>query len=388
MRRCIRALLLTVTLLTTLQSTATANHCCLLPLLCPLNWCGALGHQNPYATRQIIDDWLGYGYLRGNANGSLGHYPMKPWNTYAPAYPALARPMGPAWGMPAPRYLPNPYPVLPPAWTAPAPAYFPMQPQMPFLAQGGDCGCGAPAQPVPMPMPTTNCLPECDPCQQYSPQHSYPMSVPQFQSTPMQAPCNDCGGGASTMAPGSSAYYQNSAPQMMAMPPVMTAPAMTAWSPTSAWSPGNVWNGGATSAARPQMHAVPFSQFQQRRVPQIAGAYAPMTGYAPPAMAYGPQTAAVAYQPQPTITAWNQVPQTSPYFGGQMASPRVAADYLGDHEYPSTQIQPVPMTGSLPVMQNSFSGSVPLVRTGYAPSPGLSPPLRTTSLRKYSASVR
>ncbi|MFN9719051.1 MAG: hypothetical protein ACK58L_10180, partial [Planctomycetota bacterium] len=83
MRLRFRTLILTVGLLLT-TTTSGAN------LLDPFHWhnynpgYGAYPVNDPayahhYGTYRLIDDWLGYGYLR-NQEGTYGHYPFRGWN--------------------------------------------------------------------------------------------------------------------------------------------------------------------------------------------------------------------------------------------------------------------------------------------------------------------
>ncbi len=83
MRLRFRTLILTVALLLT-STPSMAN------LLDPFHWhnynqgYGAYPVNDPayahhYGTYRLIDDWLGYGYLR-NQEGTYGHYPFRGWN--------------------------------------------------------------------------------------------------------------------------------------------------------------------------------------------------------------------------------------------------------------------------------------------------------------------
>jgi len=110
-----------------LISSPAATAC---GLLCPLYWlfgcqhihpgyAGAYGnaYQNePYASWKVIDDWLGYGYLR-NQNGTLGHYPGNWYRNlhhgYRQPQPALAWQPQFNGGYPAPA---APQQIYAPAW--------------------------------------------------------------------------------------------------------------------------------------------------------------------------------------------------------------------------------------------------------------------------------
>lgn len=164
-----------------LLDSAEAN--CLFPLFDPLHWFCGFGHSNPYATRRFIDDWLGYGYMRGTEDGSLGHYPLKPWNCYAPMYPRLQAPAFPAAPMPVPMTMPAPPPVQMPL-AMPAPF---MQQNPWGMPQSGGWGCGnmavtpmpyqMPYQPAPLSGDCCNPCDTCDPCQQMTCQ-PVPVQVP------------------------------------------------------------------------------------------------------------------------------------------------------------------------------------------------------------------
>ncbi len=124
MRLRIRTLLLTVALLC--STTSTASACIYIPILDPFYWlfggcgygCGgasgggygyvnngnSYGYgPNPYGVSRCIDDWLGYGYLR-NQEGTLGHYPGRPISCYHPVFPRILNPC--AWFAPCPLFAP------------------------------------------------------------------------------------------------------------------------------------------------------------------------------------------------------------------------------------------------------------------------------------------
>ena len=121
-----RSLCLVLSTLVSLPSTADA--CCFLPLLDPFHWlhgcsrnygpgnCGGYGgYGDPMAGQRFIDDWFGYGYLR-NQQGTLGHYPGRPFGCYQPAYQGLMNPCAPcapAMPMPGPMVAPMPAPMMP-----------------------------------------------------------------------------------------------------------------------------------------------------------------------------------------------------------------------------------------------------------------------------------
>lgn len=148
-----RSVCLVLGLLCSLPSTASA--CCFLPLLDPFHWLfgcsrhygpghlgGYGGYGNPHATHRFIDDWLGYGYLR-NQQGTLGHYPGRPFGCYQPQYPGMLDPCAPcAPVMPAPMVAPMQQPMMPmPMPTMHEPCFDP-----------GQIPCEDPCMPMPLVM--------------------------------------------------------------------------------------------------------------------------------------------------------------------------------------------------------------------------------------------
>ena len=187
MRIRIRIVLLTVALVAGLNSSAQAGADCLLN---PFHWlfgCGygcdggcGYGYDSRMATYRIIDDWLGYGYLR-NQEGTLGHYPGRPFGGYRPAFHGLFHPCpqpAPALAMPAPIPAPMPAPMAPlynPCWD-------PCQ-----NSCSDPCGDPCAMAPMPsMPVPVTTWRPMTV----MVPQTQW-VNVPQM---PMGYPASDCGG--------------------------------------------------------------------------------------------------------------------------------------------------------------------------------------------------
>ncbi len=323
MLRCIRMVILTAALMAMTESSARA--CCLFPLLDPTFWFGGCCFNNPAAGRQIIDDWLGYGYLKGQ-QGSLGHYPLRPWNCYTPAYTRLN-----------------------------APAYYPPLMARPMVA---------PLQPMPMPqpmfMPTTPFAGDCgcDPC-------GDPCGDP--CSDPCGDPCSGLAGGGMMMSPGgmypSMGYPSMGYPGAMATPRFPTA-FPSAW-PTPQWkqtqymapSPvqtadcgcngssggmtaqgmpmnmtamnGMYMGGTVASTWTPQPQVAWNAQPQVAWRPQAQYAFQPMQpqfGYQPmqPQYGYQPMQPQYAYRPVQPQMVWTPAPQTA-----------YAGDIWGDHEYSS-----------------------------------------------------
>ena len=100
-------------------------------------------------------------------------------------------------------------------------------------------------------------------------------------------------------------------------------------------------------------------------------AYSQMPAY--PQTAYQNQPMPMKGMWSPSQPAWSG-PQTSwsPEMSG---NPIIAGDIMDDHEYSA------PATAMVPVMQNSYSGAVPVQRAS------MSRPLVTTS-SQYTKSVR
>lgn len=400
MNRSVRMFVLTISLLAGWPSHASA--CFFIPLFDPLNWSCGFGNHNPLATRQIIDDWLGYGYLRGNAGGSLGHYPLRPWHCYAPLYPHLARPAAPS-ALPAPLTFPMPSPL---------PAPWPTIPQgtMPCAPLPDDCGCTDPCQsqitpgftqgccepdpclcqpvPVPMPVPVTTWRPMTvdygsyqsvwvpRPVTQYVPQTTWQMrpvypatppmySAPQMYPAPQmppQQPCADCQAGRNPLA-------------------------TSHWLAASGYPHHAVASGGPVYAAYPGGNGVQY-QTGYRPVAPVQAAWTPGVRWTP--QPQGNMWAAQAYHPMAagdlryaTVGMPQHWPGTA---GGAVTTrqflPQLSGDILGDHEQYPVSTDPAPLTRATPVIPNSYSGVVPMVRTASL-SFG-----RTSAARRYSAVVR
>jgi hypothetical protein len=143
---------------------------------------------------------------------------------------------------------------------------------------------------------------------------------------------------------------------------------------------------GPLLVPRPYGYPMPMAP-QAGYAPGYAPAAYPQMMYSQPMadpMAYSqmpayPQTA-YQNQPMPMQGMWSP---SQPAWSGPQASwspemsgnPMVAGDIMGDHEYSA------PATAMVPVMQNSYSGAVPVQRAS------MSRPLVTTS-SQYTKSVR
>ncbi len=320
MRLRIRTLLLTVALLCGMTSTASA---CLPPILNPFCWLFGCGYgyggygyggygyggygydqgygygysANPYATYRIIDDWLGYGYLR-NQEGTLGHYPGRPFSCYRPWFPGLFNPCPP----PVPAF------AMPGPMVAPMPMQMPMQ--MPTMHNPCWDPCQDPCTDSCAPTPMVQCQPAPVPVTTWRPvtvdRGNWQMvwvprpvttMVPQTQyiSPPamMDSGCGDgCVGDSGSMMPGMMPGMSSEAgccgsdnmlPQMqpssgmpqstMMYPGNMSMPqsyamspygSMNSWSPTQgsmAWSP----MGPAAAGGYPVSAYQPAYSFRQMR---------------------------------------------------------------------------------------------------------------------------
>lgn len=491
-------MLLTVALVASLNSSAQAGADCLLN---PFHWlfgCGygcdggcGYGYDSRLTTYRIIDDWLGYGYLR-NQEGTLGHYPGRPFGGYRPFFHGLFHPCpqpAPALAMPAPMPAPIPAPMAPiynPCWD-------PCQ---------NSCGdpCGDPCAMAPMPtvqVPVTTWRPMTV----MVPQTQW-VNVPQM---PMSYPTSDCGGCDScggTMMPsqgmmpgqviqgtmlqgmnhaampmtadsgcgcsGGGMMSQSAVPQTSYYSPAWSQvasangygygygnpgfgyspnahaysgysagmmPNGAAWHPQMAWNPqmNTAWNAG------PQWNGAQWtaqmSRRDSRRYASMARRYGwnetPMMAYQPSSV-YGaqmamrpwtPNTAAMVqrpyyanpmmtqtamipapmmvqnqamYSPAPAVWGTNnfamQPAMANPMMmngystgwapsqpmmpGTTVMNPMVAGDIMGDHEVAG------PSTASVPVIQNSFRGSVPVTRAS------ISRPLQMSTSRSYPNVVR
>ena len=325
MRLHIRTLFLTVALLCGLSSTARA--CCFIPLLDPLHWlfgcsggygpgqyCGpgygygqpygnGYGYGgwhggNPYAAQRFIDDWLGYGYLR-NQQGTLGHYPGRPFACYQPLFPRLfapCAPCAPTLAMQGPMVAPLQAPMMMPAPmpTMHNPCVDPCQ--QPYT---DPCLPAPMVQCQPMPVPVTTWRPMTvdrghwtrvwvpRPITTMVPQTQYMSAAPMMQAPMMDQGCgNDCGGAVGqdygtmmqgTMMPGMNipgapsdagcCGSEGEAVQEMPMNGVPASPQSTMM-----MSPGmNSWS--------PQYAAAPYTSMSRWYSAPSSSAWSPMGGY-------------------------------------------------------------------------------------------------------------
>jgi len=316
-----------------LISSPAATAC---GLLCPLYWlfgcqhihpgyAGAYGnaYQNePYASWKVIDDWLGYGYLR-NQNGTLGHYPgnwyrnlhhgyrqpqpalawqpqfnggytapAAPQQIYAPAWDPCCDPCGsmpPLAMMPQPQYAQPQYTqpqYYPPQY--PQPQFYQPQPWMqtaPMMAGtmlGGDCcdtcgsaatespGCGAPVMPEIAPSGDCGCA------------GGSPGSITQPASP------------VTMMSPYGTPQQWN--PGYAASPAANTWHPGRPWSPQQSWQQTPTWTAAATARFQnpPMMQSSPmqntwtntFAQYPQQQQQFVQPQYsqpntAQMQGHVP-----------------------------------------------------------------------------------------------------------
>lgn len=325
MRLRIRTLFLTVALLCGLSSTASA--CCFIPLLDPFHWllgcssgygqghfCGSgygygrpygngYGYGgwhggNPYAAQRFIDDWLGYGYLR-NQQGTLGHYPGRPFGCYQPLFPRLfapCSPCAPALAMQGPMVAPLQAPMMMPAPmpTMHNPCVDPCQ--QPCM---DPCLPAPMVQCQPMPVPVTTWRPMTvdrghwarvwvpRPITTMVPQTQYMNAVPMMQAPVMDSGCgDDCGGAVGgdyggmmqgTMMPGmnipgasSDAGCCGSEGDAMQGMPSTTTPAVP--QSTMMMSPGmNPWS--------PQYASTPYTSMSRWYSAPSSTVWSPMGAY-------------------------------------------------------------------------------------------------------------
>ncbi len=361
-----------ITLLAVLIFIVSSQAATACGLLCPLYWlfgcqhihpgyAGAHGnaYQNePYASWKVIDDWLGYGYLR-NQNGTHGHYPGNWYRNlhhgYGQTQPALAWQPQLQGNYPAPVAPAAPQPLYAPAWD---PCCDP-------------CGSMPPLAVMPQPQP-----------QYYQPQPQYYQPQPWMQTAPMMAgtvhagECCDTCGSVSSASPGCGApVMQNAAPSgdcgcaggspdsfTQPLPPVsMMSPygVPQQWNsgyaaPVAAniWHPGRVWSPQQNWQQTPTWTAAASARFQ---TPAVHNPWA--TGNAHVA-------------PQPMTYSMPQYPQYPQYPQPQHAM----GDIYGDHEASRN-------AGGF-IRPNSFQGNVP-VRNASLSSRGGS-----VLSRRYPASLR
>lgn len=410
MRRFIRSLLLFVVTLSTLAAPAEA--CLFIPLLDPFHWMCGMGHQNPAASRQCIDDWLGYGYLRGQANCSLGHYPLQPGSCYTPMFPRLHAPVAPC--LPFPRPMMAPAPPVMPQMMAPAPC-------CPQPLTGGWGGAVAtpwprpmpyrapyqtPMQPWPMPYQSpTPMLSGIDPCQPDPCQDPCldPCQDP-CQPTPVQVPVTtyrpvtiDCGSWQTVwvprrvtqMVPQTTWQTQYLPPGGMMGNPMPAQPSIQGGcgdTPCGAATPQ-----ASVSSTWPRQMPYSVTTSPGMYSPMAAGGYRATNGMTWQGMPYGSvarnyspgrpammsQPYPMAWRPQPVAANWAAAPTWQP----MGSTPMTAGDIMGDHEYPAAAMAPT-ATGMLPVTPNSYRGSAPIVRTSW------SQPYRAASVNKYRNAIR
>ncbi len=296
----IRVFLLVALMVSTPMQSASACG-----LLSPFRWLFGCDHYCGYScgsresSYRLIDDWLGYGYLR-NQQGTLGHYPGNWYRNFHPqmrrgypvAGPAFAQPAP----MPAPMAMPVPMsagPVYTPNWdpgcdpcaTPWAPAPMPVATLQPMTVDRGNW------QMVWVPRPVTTMVPQtqwmmpgpampssswgdcgCDSC---GTSFHGSAGQPMIQGGEMQSDCG-CGGGSisdpsampmsvppagaflpqNTMSYGTAGYtvaastwnngWSNSysgAPGGYSRPHTAWTPA-TQWNNGAAWTPATAWNAG------------------------------------------------------------------------------------------------------------------------------------------------
>lgn len=396
MRTRLRILILLLTALVAAPNSASACGFC-----SPFHWlfgCGLHhGHyrgDGGYSTWRVIDDWLGYGYLRNN-QGVYGHYPGN-WYRNLPHHPTQGPGVTQNWMPQASVYTPS--------WNA-APAWG-GSPILPGWGMAGGYGMYG------MYGGWSECS-ECDSCGSDS------------MITPMESSSDcSCSGGTSEFLPPTvpptdmTMFYQQQAmlPQLMSggfPSPGMTPQAgpwqpvgagwqpQTAWQPMprqpfpqqpAPWNPGTPWNPAAGSvpqqqaqlAMKPDLlsgatggpavpthgaasgiihtaHLVPgpgsgFAAPQPQLAAQQPGQnpWSPRTAWSPdprmaaypPAMPQQPMMAAfppanqgwnAAFQPAPSVTAWGQpMPAVSAAPGFAAPAPQPASQWAAGNVPTST----------------------------------------------------
>lgn len=422
-------LLLFVAVLYPAQSASACPGCLLLS---PFRWLfgcdhyGSCGLANGHDCNRFIDDWFGYGYLRGQ-QGSMGHYPgnwyRQPHRLHGHGLHGGGLMAG-GYGMPQPM-MPQPMMAAP----MPMPASIPMMPQGVYSMPAGGmysaswdpccdpCGdpCGgmgvsygvATPMPTPMPMPMydgasgSDCgcaggggggammmPPTVPPAGMLPPQQSAPLgwvepqlgwNQPQFQQMVWS------GGGmyqAGWVNPGQLANGRQ-----------MSQSSAFAWPVQQAWRPQQVWQPVAS---------VP--QVWQQQAAYNPPAYNPPT-YSPPVYGqavYGQAPTAAMVQsawrsaamPQPVVTnmsqGWQPV-QSMPQPVVQWQQPVVQWQQPGMQRQWQSGVQWQPVAsggvsaGIVPVVQANSPGSarLPFRRVSLA-----SPPLGSAGTRNYPNALR
>jgi hypothetical protein len=411
MRLRFRTIILTVALLLTNILPASANF------LDPFHWGNynngygaypanhaAAAHH--YGTYRLIDDWLGYGYLR-NQEGTLGHYPYRGWNWGGLGGGSNwkggwdlglfgwnwdwgwgANPGGIGWNhnwggrigwpqggngsqfyQPAYPGLMNPFLPIAPAYPAPI-AQAPMMPPMQFAPQmqmpmGDPCcdpcqscdPCMSMIQPQ-MPVPVTTFRPMVvdrghwqrvwvpRPVTTMVPQTQYMMPQAPMMQMPISSGCDDCGG---SMMQGSVMHG--------GMIPEMSADGGCCGSEGS----GEIVVPGA-SAPVPQQtmmmspgYSSQFSAYPQYTMNQFPMTQTVMSSWTPQTQ-WAPQTAygLNVYMPQTAYMAPNN------YMAQRQMRPRAMQRYARrmNAQYGTAMAYPQP------VMQNYSAATMPMPQYG------------------------
>ncbi|MEY3459125.1 MAG: hypothetical protein RL215_2282 [Planctomycetota bacterium] len=407
----IRVLLLAIAAALYPGETASACPGCLL--LSPFRWlfgcdqyhgCGLV---NPHNCNRVIDDWLGYGYLR-NQQGTLGHYPG---NWYRQPHPHQA------FGWHGGGVVAGGYGMMQPAM-GPLPMSQPMMMPMPMPMSAGPIYSGSwdPCCEMSVPMMSGagwggDC---CDPCgggtvmygAPVAPQMMYegssggdcgcsggsggtlvtPPAVPPAGMYEQPLPMSWQAGGLSAMAsysgyPGNPGYPVG----MQSMP----AP----WNPATAWQPQPMQPQWQAQAWRPQW---PIPQMQAQQHPQF---WQGQPLYAQPQYAQNQYVSPWQVQ-QMQAQHWHTPRwQAQQFQAQQMQAQQMQVQPWG--------VQPMPLQGGpvqpwSPVVQMEprWSGSEGGIAVGPAPAIGgsarlplrrvslSSPPLGSVGSRSYPNALR
>lgn len=333
----IRLLLLVALMVSTPIRSASACG-----LLSPFRWLFGCDHYHGYSQGgpdpcyRLIDDWLGYGYLR-NQQGTLGHYPGNWYRNLHPHMRPGYQMAGPVMAMPTPMQMPMPMPMPMQLPTAPvytpnwdpccdpcantwAPGPMPVTTMQPVTVDQGNW------QTVWVPRPVTTMVPRtqwmmpgaswgdsgCDTCgTSFQGSVGYPM----MQGGETQSDCG-CSGGSVT---------DPSAIPMAVPPAGAFMPQNTlSYANTGYVVPGQSWNQGwpsygswaATNSPQPVMAWTPSTQWNNVApwTPVTAwNTVQPQLRYAAPLPAYG--AAPVAWNPQTISTPYGNHAQFYPSAG-------------------------------------------------------------------------
>ena len=329
-------LLLIVAALYPAQSASACPGCLLLS---PFRWLFGCDHYSGcglgsgHDCNRFIDDWFGYGYLRGQ-QGTLGHYPG---NWYR--QPQLlhghgmhgGRAMVGGYGMGQPMMMPAPM-TMPAQMTMPMPAPMPMvQPGIYGLPAGG--------------MYSASWDPCCDPCGDpcggMGGSYGVATPMPMYEGS-SGSDCGCAGGGATVMPPAVPPAGMLSPPHTTAQgwiepqlgwhqPPMQPfyQHHVSQW-PVPAWQPQGSWQ--------------PMASVQPMATPQ---SWQPQVVYSPPAYSppvYGQQVYGQPVYGQP-VYGQAQVAAMTPAAWRSASIPQATAGMQSAQVWQSSAAVPQAMPG-------------------------------------------